>query len=98
MAEANVEYFFVGGQAEMSWNISSLPDGLSLRGTLLGKGEEYTMTNTVVGDVLTMRTASNALVAGKYTFVMSLYKTVSKEIVDESEFEVVFRTPKVIVT
>lgn len=93
--EKPIVYFFVGGQAELSWDISKLPEGFSLQGTLLHNGNTYPMTNITNGDTLTMRTNENQVfIEGRYTFVMTMYKTANDEIVEEETVEVLFKTPK----
>lgn len=90
-----IAYFFVGGQAELSCSIADLPVGLALQGTLLRNGQTYPMLNSVSGSTLTLRTSENpVLPAGKYTFVLTMYKTSNDEIVDEETAEITFRTPK----
>lgn len=83
--------FVEGATVRLSFNVASLTAGTGLSGKLLRNGTTYALTNSTVGEVLTMASTTNTLPVGKYKFVLTWYTIATDEPIEQhtAELEIV---------
>jgi hypothetical protein len=89
-----LESFVVGAYVRLSFDISDLPAGTAILGKLQRNGTTHNLTNTTLGDILTMSSATNSLEAGKYKFVLLWYTTATSEPIEEEEMDLIIKARK----
>lgn len=86
--------FVLGATVRLSFDVSALPAGTSLSGKLQRDGATHNLTNSTIGTVLTMSSATNTLPAGKYTFVLLWLTTATSEPIEELEADLIIKPRK----
>ncbi|MCA0231618.1 MAG: hypothetical protein LCH91_14190 [Bacteroidetes bacterium] len=89
-----LETFVEGAYVRLSFDITGLTQGTSLKGKLLHKGQTYQLSNVINGTILTMSSATNTLPAGTYKFVLLWYIEETDEPQEEEEYEIVIKPRK----